>query len=381
MTERELFKKAIKAHYLDKEKICQAAMRRTSVSNTTFGGTVVMKKYISAFAIVIGVLCLSTITVFAMSRLLSPREAAKTLDQPGVAEAFEKPDAIILDQSATEAGYTVTFLGITSGENLELASSEQSKSYAVVAIANANGSAMREGKSFFVSPLVKGLNPGLHNIVTMNGSYTERIVDGVLYRMIECDSVEMFADRGLYLCVLDAPFYNSDAFVVDQATGSLTPDADYAGLHLLFDLPIDPAKADYQKAEDYLAATFEPKPDDQESPLSASTPDVAVDADGNINANTVMQTAQPIEASRKTLKPDANGNFLYSFSADDARSTSDTIIADVVNAHQPGEAHIASYSSSGDGKTITTWYLVYTRQSDGTLSAVIYQEISETNNG
>ncbi len=59
---------------------------------------------------------------------------------------------------------------------------------------------------FFISPLVKGLEPWQYNIGTMNGSYCEDIVDGIRYRIIQCDDIEIFADRGVYLSVLGGDF-------------------------------------------------------------------------------------------------------------------------------------------------------------------------------
>jgi len=40
----------------------------------------------------------------------------------------------------------------------------------------------------------------------MNGGYAQTVVDGVCYRIAECDNVECFADRKLYLCVMDDAF-------------------------------------------------------------------------------------------------------------------------------------------------------------------------------
>lgn len=62
---------------------------------------------------------------------------------------------------------------------------------------------------FFVSPLIKGLKPWQVNITTMNGGYSEAVIDGIMYRLIECDGVEMFADRGVYLAVSNGSSFSA----------------------------------------------------------------------------------------------------------------------------------------------------------------------------
>ena len=78
------------------------------------------------------------------------------------------------------------------------------------------------------------------------------VVDGVMYRVLECDEITMFADRGVYLGVNDGPFYNAEAFVVNVPTGELSANPDYIGASAVFDLPLDKALANPEKAKQYL---------------------------------------------------------------------------------------------------------------------------------
>jgi hypothetical protein len=133
------------------------------------------------------------------------------------------------------------------------------RTYAVVSIARQDGSKMPDTRDaeyckvpFFVSPLVKGKKPWQANIASMNGGYSELVVDGVMYRVIECDGLEMFADRGLYLCISDTSFYSIKAFEYDEATGQVTPNKDYKGVNALFELPLNTGNADSERAEEYL---------------------------------------------------------------------------------------------------------------------------------
>jgi hypothetical protein len=70
--------------------------------------------------------------------------------------------------------------------------------------------------------------------------------------MIECDNIELFADRSIYLCVMDTPFYNVEAYNYDEKTGEITVNENYTGMNLLFNLPLDKAKADPEAASKYL---------------------------------------------------------------------------------------------------------------------------------
>lgn len=107
-------------------------------------------------------------------------------------------------------------------------------------------------QDFFISPLIKGYNPKDYNAITMHGSATTIVENGVLYRLVVCDNVEIFADCGLYMCVLDQTFYSSDYYIYDEETGEISRNEAYGGLNALFALPIDSAKGNPQKAAAYI---------------------------------------------------------------------------------------------------------------------------------
>lgn len=221
------------------------------------------RKIVPGLALAAVLILLMGVTCFAAVKLLSVRQVAENMEDPEIEKAFDSKDAIKIDQTVMKDGYEITLMGIARGEQIQNLNHEnaeiQSKStYAVVAIANENGIPMdKEGEDafddlFFISPLVKGLEPWKYNIGTMNGSYCEDIVDGVRYRIIRCDDIEIFADRGVYLCVLDEGFYNSDAYRYDEGSGEITVNEEYDGINLLFDLPLDAGKANPEEARKYL---------------------------------------------------------------------------------------------------------------------------------
>lgn len=205
-----------------------------------------------------------SITAFAATQLFNSKEIAEHLGDRSLAEAFEGSQAIEINQTISSGDFNITLHGIVSGTGLsEFSSSAQDvypdRTYAVVSIARQDGSPMPNtsdpeyGKErFLVSPLVKGQKPWQVNIMTMNGSYSEIVRDGIMYRLIECDGVEIFADRGVYIAVSSDNFFNNQSFAYNEDTGEISLKADAGGISVVFDLPLDKSKADPAKAEAYL---------------------------------------------------------------------------------------------------------------------------------
>ncbi|MBD5468762.1 MAG: DUF4179 domain-containing protein [Lachnospiraceae bacterium] len=211
-------------------------------------------------------LLLSSMGVFAAWKYLTPAEVAEGFQDEGLSAAFHGEDAIEINETQEYGGYRITLLGIVSGKNLShyigtdyQGDIEDDRSYVVTAIENADGtprpmvSDEAYGEDpFFVSPLIGGLNPWMYNAVTLGGGYTEYIVDGIQYRITECDNVEIFADRGLYLSVNDGVFFENSAYHMDPVTGVITRNEEYSGVNALFRLPIDVNKANPDAAAAYI---------------------------------------------------------------------------------------------------------------------------------
>lgn len=230
----------------------------------------VYRKRLSTILVTAILIFAMSVTAYAAWRILSPKQVAEHFGDKRLADAFNGKNAIVVNKSIVSGGYNFTLLGIVSGENLsDFKSSAQDihsdRTYAVVSIAKEDGSEMPDTSSeeygkvpFFVSPLIKGQKPWQYNIASMNGGYSECVIDGIMYRLIECDGVEMFADRGLYLCISTSMFYDVNAFNYSEATGEITSRADYMGANAIFDLPLDIKKADHDKAEKYLKELMQP---------------------------------------------------------------------------------------------------------------------------
>lgn len=205
--------------------------------------------------LVAAMICLIGTTVFATYRLMSSKDVANSLGDSKLAQYFDKQGAV--SDTVTDGNYKATVLGITSGKNLSDFKSSSwdifpERTYVVVAVEKADGSAMTYDDEILVTPLIRGLNPWQYNIFTMNGGYTADIIDGVMYRIIEFDSIEYFADKDVYIAILSEPFLNNKSYAFDEETGEISPKEDYEGTNILIKLNLDKSKADPKKAQEYL---------------------------------------------------------------------------------------------------------------------------------
>lgn len=232
----EATQQALLAHLEEKEKI---SMKHISIKRTP---------------IIAAALCLAlSVTALASWHFLSASSVADKV-APSLSEAFADEDATKLNAVRAQNGYIVSLLGLTSGEALTESDADlnDTSTYAVVAIAKEDGTPVDSASQpYFVSPLIQGLEAWKYNIASMSGGYSEFVEDGILYRLIECDDIQMLADRSLYLCVTDTTFYAKDAFLVDDE-GHLSENPSYEGLNVLFDLPLDASKADPEAAQKYI---------------------------------------------------------------------------------------------------------------------------------
>lgn len=225
------------------------------------------RRWTAAVAAAACVLAVS-VSVGAAGHYLTSREVAERFGMENMAKAFSEGDGIEINQTQSWGNYNVTLMGVASGANLGWAADgaqplDENKTYAVIAFERSDGTPMPDGtddndepEEFFVSPLIKDFNPVNFNMMTMNGAASWTVIDGVRYQLAECDNVEIFADHGLYLCVMNRMMYNGAAYDYDPASGVIRPNAGYEGMNLLFDLPLDAGRADKEKAEEYLS-TFE----------------------------------------------------------------------------------------------------------------------------
>lgn len=278
---------------------------------------------------------LITVSVGAAVKYLKPAEVAERagMESEKIAAAFEGENAMEIGESKEAGDYRFTMLGVTTAENVEESRlsediSVQGELYAIVAIERLDGTPMPPTSddaygelSFFVSPLIEGLVPWQYNIASMGGGYSDFVENGILYRVIVCDDVSKFADKNLYLCVSDTTFYDTNAYRYDELTGAITRNEEYDGINLLFDLPIDPARADQAAADEYLKALEESwKPDAGEGDESTSAQeeeitkmvDEIIEQIQNGKEEEALKDAELLENQTKTVT-EKNGVYEYEF--------------------------------------------------------------------
>lgn len=209
-----------------------------------------MKK--NRFALIAAALsALLVVSAVAAVLMLSPRDMALHLKDTALAAAFESDDAIAVDETKTVNGYNVTFLGIVSGKNISNYIVDDKlgvdRSYAAVALTRTDGAPIEDNvPEVTISPLIEGCEPWRVNAWILDSSASTFVQDGVLYYLLECDSLECFADHTVYLAVYPGTYIppSAEFFGFDEATGAITAKRDA----VLFSLPLDGSKAAPQKA-------------------------------------------------------------------------------------------------------------------------------------
>ena len=238
-----------------KDKMLKSIKSQIENSHLKEKEKIIMIKKIIIIAACITLACVST--AFAAYKYLSAEQVADKLGDNKLAAIFNDKLDIFNQQSKTIGDYKATIIDITSGKNISNFKSSScdinsERTYAVVAVEKADGTEMNYDDEILVTPLIEGFEPWKYNIFTMNGGYCANIIDGVLYRIIEFDNIEYFADRNIYLAVLNNGFYDINAYNYDIKTGLIIRNNNYEGTNILFNLDIDKSKANPQKAEEYI---------------------------------------------------------------------------------------------------------------------------------
>ncbi|PYG88781.1 hypothetical protein LY28_01137 [Ruminiclostridium sufflavum DSM 19573] len=322
------------------------------------------KNYFGTAAAVIVAVMLVTTTAFAAWHFLKPEDIAQKTEDYALSAAFESKTAININESKTSGDYIFTLLAVVSGKDItdkpyyKNGEVQLERTYAVVAIQKADGSQMTadEGThNFFASPLVKGLKPWEVNAATLGGAYVETVTEGVMYRLVECDDITMFADRGLYFAICDSTFICNTTFKFNEQTGEIAVNPAYKGASAIFDLPLDKKLADPSKAAELLKGL-------------KSSQDTNVDFEnGGYDIN--WNNAKAVEWSRVPLKVDGKGYFSYEWSSDGKSDdtvgsgsisakvtdifTSDSMSSAIVNVMKSDEATYALRVVKSEDGTFT----------------------------
>lgn len=254
-------------------------------------------------------------TAYAAYRYLTSSEIAETVsDNHNLADAFESEDAVLINEAQQSGNYVFNFLGLVSGSKLEPYISDdvdsrisQKKTYATVAISMKDGSDMPY-KNFCVSPLIGEVPVDVANNGTMGTSLIWFEQDGIIYELVECDDLEIFADRGVWLSVVENFGDEVNAYVLNEQDGSYSKNEAFEGISALFKIPFDESKADKAAADEYIK-NLENRTDAE----TEEADQAAVDLEkfratlDNISPEEIAAGFDEVKNHTVTSKPDANG--------------------------------------------------------------------------
>lgn len=345
------------------------------------------KKRIPAAAVIaIGTLVFGSATVFAAHRYLSPAEAAMETEDNTLKEAFLGEEAVPVNETQEFDGYRVTLLGCVAGQNLSdyLAWDDEGlpkddRFYAVVVIEHADGTPMPDtnsddyGKeSFYTSCYIRGLNPLEFNISRIGGGYSAFVKEGVEYRIMEMDNVEMFADRGIYVGVNSGNSYDGAAYVYDGSTGNLSRNPDYQGVNALFQLPMDESRANPEAAARYLEDLAKAQ-NEPSQPIEMDENDLTVEEFvKKLTKENIDQYASPIESTRQGCTPDEDGWIFHEYELENGGGSGDICVEGLLSSGKPGDMEIKGYGYSEDGLADLLIDVCILNE-DGTVTFVVYQ--------
>ena len=310
----------------------------------------------AAAAAAIAILAVGSVSAYAAYRYLTPSQVADEITDGGaLAKAFESKDAVLVNETQKTAGYDITLMGLVSGKDLmpvapedSLDSINKEKTYAVLAIAKEDGSPMPgmqddDYQIFCASALVKGKSFMDVNNGTLNAGAYAFEQDDVQYQILECDNLEIFANIGVYVGVVEDFGEESHAFTMDKETGEYRVDESYDGMKALFTIPLDKSKADDAAAEKFFQEIE------------------AEDAQEFLKQHAEVYF-------RETYTLNENEGLCVQTNAGEAEYDKDTL---------PKEAGVETVSAfSSDGTLAGTFGDSITKNEDGTYTYTVYRPIN-----
>lgn len=342
-----------------------------------------------AAAAAICVLAVSTtVAVAATVRYLSREEIIKEVKDPYAENAFKNGTTLDINQTVETGDYRFRVYSIATQEKLTengLNEGLEGGTYVIVSIERIDGTSMLDDyheKTFLVSPLIQGLEPWSYNIFSMGGSYTQKIKDGILYRIIKCDEIALFADRQIYLSILDDTFYQKDAYHYNEVDGTISREESYDGINLLFELPIDKSRADKEKAAQYLRE-LEKSWEKEIVETGSELLDNIIRQERAKGSNAICIEEIPVEVlisyakldedSVKVLTPRDDGMIEYTYYRKDESGGSDMrALDDFLLRFPDGTGTILIGINFGENSEEEVIFRVFTREADGIIKGMEY---------
>lgn len=271
------------------------------------------KNMVAAAAVTLCVALAGGGTAYAAYRYLTSSEVADSVsNNDSLVKAFESEDAISINEVQKSGDYAFNLMGIVTGSDLAPYVSDDSrneidskKTYITMAISMNDGSKMAN-RNFCVSPLIGGVPFSVANNGTLDTQLIWFEQDGVIYELVECDNLEMFADRGVWISAVDSFGDEAHAYVLNE-DGSYTKNSSYEGFSALFKIPFDASKADKAAADEYLKNLESENAVDTEQNAGDDAGVKGMDSLENISQEEIDERFDEVKEHTVTAKPDANG--------------------------------------------------------------------------
>lgn len=258
MTFQEQYQKALEQNVaLDERELCALSDSLRQRLPEKEMHHLNQKQFIRVCLAILLLLTLLTIGAVAALRLLAPHEVAEVMGNDALAAILRETEADMKPQSVTDGDYTITLLGLAAGSAIrapEEARIDPMHSYAIVALGRADGQPVtpEENAGLLFLPLISGYEPARIAPFTMTIGRSAFYQDGVCYNLVDMVDLTAFADRALWLCVLQTPFPTADVLTMDAKDGDPVYADGYTGLRAMFRLPVDAGAADADRAAELL---------------------------------------------------------------------------------------------------------------------------------
>ena len=332
----------------------------------------------------IGLIAISSVSVTAAVKYFRADQVAQETANNKLSKAFKGKDAVEINETQQTGGYAISLLGMVSGKDLSDYESyangelQSDRTYAVVAIANADGTKMQEKDKdgynmgytdkFFVSPFVEGYNPNRYNAYSFNGGATYFVKEGVLYWLLETDNMEIFADNTIYLGVTESLGTVGEAYTYQEDKGKIEKNENYSGVNALFTLPIDQSKASEEEAKKYMDSLFSGADADD----TEETGDVQQMEDdeaffSSLTLENIEEYATKEESTVKTVKPDKDGYITWDYQVKNISGKERFLAEDGV--YEVGKLVVFGHGEREKDDIIET--LIYNE--DGTFTLAAYR--------
>lgn len=327
-----------------------------------------------------------SLTAYAAWHYLNPSQVAKEAGDDKLAEAFHSNNAIFINQTQVYGKYKITLNGMISGKSISSqipqtqGELQDNRTYAVISIARKDGtlfpessdnSEIFEKEPFTLSPFIQGQPTDKINIFSMNGGVFTCINDGIQYKLIDCDNLEVFGDREVYLGVTDTNELDTDAYQMDEK-GILSRNEKYSGVNALFTLPLDKSKADSTKAENQLKTWLKADTeDDAEAYFGTESSTSQYDLAINWTPKQVQKKCEYLKQFTKNLKPDKEGLVTFSWEDKDTGTAGNfkSNVKELFKDKKPGTTLIIGSSNSEDCAYIE----MATKKKDGSYTVKLYR--------